>query len=353
MDAVADKLGMDRGDVRLLNAIGRFPYTSPYSSYESGAPRRLLRAAMSRADLFSMRSKNVGVGLALSTDVSVFGFANVREEGIRLSVKGGRVVVGLGFGPEGQGHEHTAMVLASRLLGINVRDVSYEVLDSKSSPAAFGPGGSKMAVYISGSVAGAVEVLKRKLKKGAEMKLGTKSVRYRAGYFHGAGRRLKITDLEAEAEYTYSLHGKGDLHTYPFACDVAVVGMDDLGRVVPLKQVVYIDPGNPLDEQLVEEQVQGGTAMGVSLARYERCVYSAEGNLLSSTPSDYGMPTAADLPEIDVKIMSTPSSITPMGAKGIGEIPVGVAAAAFMSAVEDVTRRKFDRVPIEIGNPTA
>ncbi|MEM3802253.1 MAG: xanthine dehydrogenase family protein molybdopterin-binding subunit, partial [Saccharolobus sp.] len=77
-------------------------------------------------------------------------------------------------------------------------------------------------------------------------------------------------------------------------------------------------------------------------------VYDDNGNLLSTSLADYGMPTAADLPEIEVNIVPTPSSVTPYGVKGIGEVPVGVAAAAVTSAVEDVIKRRISKVPISL-----
>lgn len=118
--------------------------------------------------------------------------------------------------------------------------------------------------------------------------------------------------------------------------------------------MVYLDPGNVIDEELVKEQVMGGTAIGISLALYEAYKYDEDGNLLTLSLGDYGLPTAMDIPEIEVHLVPSPSPVTPMGVKGgIGEVPVGVAAAAVTSAVEDILRRRggskvrIDKVPID------
>jgi len=206
-----------------------------------------------------------------------------------------------------------------------------------------------MAIYTFGAVSGAVEELKARLRRKAEVILNDKVVDYRDGYFIGEnGGKVRITSLEGEeVDFTYTLQGKYRFNAYPFACDLAVVRIED-GKIKPIKHVVYIDPGTPIDEDLVKEQVIGGTAIGISLALYERYAYDDNANLLTTNLADYGMPTAADLPEIEVNIVPTPSPSTPYGAKGIGEIPVGIAAAAVTSAIEDVIKRRINRVPVSL-----
>ncbi len=312
MDAIADELGMDRAEVRKRNLIDSFPYEAPYAYYDSGNPKGLLELALSRSDIFSLRDEDTGVGIAVSTDPST----PEGTEGIKLRIKGGKVVVGLGFGGEGQGNEHTAVKLVSQLLDIPIDWVTYEYLPSDESPEAFGPGGSRMAVFTAGAVLGAVEELRARLYNKAVRILGG-DVAYEKGYFRSRdGRRVSIFELgEEEVTYTYTAEAKiGRFLAYPFACDIAVVRYED-GRLRPIKHVVYLDPGNVIDEELVKEQVMGGTAIGISVALYEAYRYDEDGNLLTLSLGDYGLPTTMDIPDIEVHLVPSPSPVTPLGVK--------------------------------------
>lgn len=329
MDSIADELNMDRKEIRKINLIDSFPYEAPYSTYDSGNPLQLLKLAMSREE-WKLREKGYGVGLACSTDPST---PNGSEE-VSIRTGKGKVVVSIGYGPEGQGNEHAARLLVSSLLHVNPDEVEVEVDGSLNS---FGPGGSRMAVFLSGAIKGAVE----NLISIIENKTGGKLVDGKVNTKEG---KIGLSSVEAEARYTFSLQSKNRYNAYPFACDVAVVKVVD-EKVIPVKMIVFIDPGTPLDEDLVKEQIMGGTAIGISVSLYERYVYSRDGQLLTGTIGEYGMPSSPDIPPIEVNVIPSPSPFTPIGAKGIGEIPVGVAAAAMTSAVEDALKRKITRVP--------
>lgn len=360
MDAIADDLRISSEKVRQKNLIREFPHDAKFAYIDSGNPLGLLDLALSRKDLFSMRSAEhrIGVGIACSTDPSTPSHSFTgRGEGIKMSVKNGKVVIGFGYSPEGQGNEHVAVVLASKLLEIPVELVEFEILgSSQGAPPAFGPGGSKMAVYMAGAVKGAVEELKKKCMERARGILGASRVEYRQGRLLASDesgkqtKEIKLTELDGTlVEYVFYQEGKSDFVTFPFACDISVVQIADGGKILPIKHAVYIDCGTPLDEELVKEQVQGGTSTGISLAIYENSRYDGDGNLLAATLADYGFPSALDVPvDIEVNIVSTPSISTPMGVKGIGEIPVGVAAAAVCRAVEDALSygRRIEAIPI-------
>jgi len=350
MDAVADNLKMDRVDVRMKNLVDQFPWQAPGAYYDSGNPKSLLKAALDRKDIFSMRSNDVGVGISIATDCSTPASSSFNPgEGVKIHVGAGRVTLGIGYAPQGQGNEHVELVLASKLLGVPVEAINIQTLDTASSVTSFGPGGSRMAAYAAGAVSGAVEELKKKLREKAVLQLGTTNVDYSVidGSFIADGRKLKLLDMEGEAEFVFSMAGKTRYMAYPFCCNLSAVRVDEAGKIIPLKQVVFIDPGTPLDEEIVKEQLQGGTATGIALALYERMEYDDSGNMVSATFGDYGLPSAIDLPDIEVNVVPSPSPFTPMGVKGIGEIPVGVACAAVTSAVEDVMKKRITSIPMD------
>ena len=345
MDALSEELGIDKAEIRRRNLIDAFPYEAPYTLYDSGNPQKLLELALSRVDIWSLREKGYGVGLACSTDPST----PSGNESVKMEVRGGKVIVKIGYSPEGQGNEHTAILLTSQILGVPEEDISVEMMDSESSPPSFGPGGSRMAVFMAGAIKGASEELIKTITQKLRSELG-EEVTFSKGYFTtSSGKKIHITQIDGvETSYTFSHQGKYRFTAYPFACDIAVVKVDkETGLIKPVKLVIYIDPGTPLDEEVVKEQVIGGSAIGVSLALYEAYRYGEHGELLTTSLLDYGLPTAVDLPEFEVNVVPTPSPYTPYGAKGIGEIPVGVAAAAITSAVENLTGVKITKVPID------
>ena len=89
---------------------------------------------------------------------------------------------------------------------------------------------------------------------------------------------------------------------------------------------------NPL---LVDEQVRGGVVQGIGDALFEHCIYDERGQLLTSTMVDYLVPMAAEMPDIEVGHVETPTADSELGAKGAGEAGTAGAPAAVMNAVND------------------
>jgi carbon-monoxide dehydrogenase large subunit len=101
------------------------------------------------------------------------------------------------------------------------------------------------------------------------------------------------------------------------------------------KFIVVHDCGTVINPMILEGQVHGGVAQGLGNSWYEQLVYDDNGQLLNGTFMDFLIPTALDVPPIDVGHEETPSPLNPLGTKGAGEagaIPVG---ALFAQAVED------------------
>jgi CO/xanthine dehydrogenase Mo-binding subunit len=111
--------------------------------------------------------------------------------------------------------------------------------------------------------------------------------------------------------------------TYPYAASVVIVEVDpeNSGKII-----------NPL---LVEGQVVGATVQGLGGVMYEELAYDENGQFLTGTFMDYTMPTAKEVPPIEVYHQETPSPFTALGTKGAGESAVSAPFGAFLSAVED------------------
>jgi len=109
----------------------------------------------------------------------------------------------------------------------------------------------------------------------------------------------------------------------------------DSGAVRILRYVVASDCGRLINPMIVEGQIVGGVVHGIGNALFERMVYDAETQPLTTNFGDYALPTATELPMIEVINQVSPSPLNPLGVKGVGECGVIPAAAAIISAVED------------------
>ena len=117
---------------------------------------------------------------------------------------------------------------------------------------------------------------------------------------------------------------------------MAVVEVDEeTGRVDLVRYVAVDDCGEQVNPLIVEGQVHGGIVQGVAQALWEEAVYDQDGNLLTTTLTDYLVPSAAEVPSIEVGRTVTPSPTNPMGVKGVGETGTIAATPAVMNAVID------------------
>ena len=122
----------------------------------------------------------------------------------------------------------------------------------------------------------------------------------------------------------------------PFGTHVSVVEVDtETGDVKMLRHIAVDDCGRILNPLLVNGQQHGGIAQGAAQALYEWMQYDADGNPLTSTLTDYLMPSAAELPSFEVSNTQTDSPRNPLGAKGIGESGTIGSTPAIQNAVID------------------
>ena len=127
---------------------------------------------------------------------------------------------------------------------------------------------------------------------------------------------------------------------FPFAftngVQASLIEIDiETGMVKLLKHWVVEDCGTVINPQLVDEQVRGGVVQGLGGALYEHCLYSPEGQLLIGSMADYLVPMAAEMPDIEVAHVETPTRESLLGAKGAGEAGTAGAPAAVMNAIND------------------
>jgi carbon-monoxide dehydrogenase large subunit len=109
----------------------------------------------------------------------------------------------------------------------------------------------------------------------------------------------------------------------------------DLGTIRVLDYWVVEDCGRVINPLLVDEQIRGGVVQGIGSALYEQCIYSSEGQLENGSLMDYLVPMAGEMPDIRIAHVETPTPVTTLGARGVGEAGTVAAGAAIWTAVND------------------
>jgi carbon-monoxide dehydrogenase large subunit len=124
--------------------------------------------------------------------------------------------------------------------------------------------------------------------------------------------------------------------TFSNACHVAIVEVDvETGRVMIEKFLVAEDAGRLINPMIVDGQIQGGVAQGIANALLEEIIYDETGNILTATLADYLVPTAREIPAIEIHHLETWTQASITHAKGLGEGGAIGAPAAVVNAIND------------------
>jgi 2-furoyl-CoA dehydrogenase large subunit len=281
----------------------------------------------------------------------------------------GGISVRLDTTPEGQGHETVAQQIVADVLSVEPRSVRVIAeMDTSTSAWSIASGSysSRFAPAGSSAIYTAATRVRAKLLHLATRELGVpeNELRVEGGRVcHGARdtgltmRRLaglthwNPTELPEGMQpgiyetcyYTVPTVTPPNEHdqvnssaTYGFLVDVAKVAVDpETAEVRILDYVTVHDAGRLLNPLLAEGQILGGLAHGLGSALYEEMVYDDHGQLLSGSFVDYLCPTAGEMPPVTIAHRETPSPLTPLGAKGLGEGNTMSVGAAVANAVSD------------------
>ena len=267
----------------------------------------------------------------------------------------GKLRLAVGLHSHGQGPETTMAQIGADELGVDPSDVEVVFGDTAVVPYGNGTWASRSTVYCGGAaVLAARDIREKALELAADMLEaspgdleiagGTISVRGTPGRgvpFADVARRaghephLLPDGVEPGLESTrrYSAPDPG---SFSSAMHAAVVEVDpDTGNVEVLRYAVVEDCGTVINPTIVEGQVHGGVAQGIGGALSEHLAYDESGQLITASFMDYLLPTAAEIPPIEVRHLESPSPHTIGGWKGMGEGGSINAPAAVVSAVND------------------
>ncbi len=386
MEAVARELGLDPFEVRRRNMMGAQdqPYTMPTGEIVVDVtPRETMEAALATIDVdaFRLRQSNaraegryLGLGLCNVIESTTYGSAFYKAAGIPGSgheaawiriEPTGVINASVGLMSSGQSYETPFAQVVAEGLGVEPSQVRILTGHTDIAPYGMGSRGSR-----GGTAGGSVLWLcaqdaKAKVLAIAATLLGQRSaedLRVRKGKVERRAKSVEQATFEGWIETPLTLaqiartayldplalpQGMSPglefvktydppSMTYSNAAHCCIVEVDiTTGHVRVDRYLVAEDSGTLMNPAIVAGQQHGAVAMGLGGSLFEQVVYDAAGQNLSATLADYLIPTASDLPSIEVLHMNTPSQGTPIGLKGMAEGGVMGAIGAVSLAVQD------------------
>jgi aerobic carbon-monoxide dehydrogenase large subunit len=357
MDIAAGELGIDPVEIRRRNLLGpdELPLVTPTgAAYDSGDYPKALAEAIRLAGYDALRAEQAArrergdrrvLGIGVSCYVEVTGGGEEYGQ-VEVDADGG-ATISVGTSGHGQGHATAFGMIVSDQLGIPRDRIRFVQSDTELVPRGGGTGGSR-SLQLAGSAVrtAAVSVLDQARELAGDLLEASAAdiVVTGDGRVGVAGTPARAIDWRELAE---AARGRGtplaaavDFHqaaaTFPFGAHVAVVEVDlDTGAVRDLRHVAVDDCGRVLNPLIVNGQQHGGVAQGMAQALLEEVVYDRDGNPLTASFIDYGVPTAAEMPAVQTANTETPTSLNPLGAKGIGESGTVGSTPAVHNAVID------------------
>jgi carbon-monoxide dehydrogenase large subunit len=134
---------------------------------------------------------------------------------------------------------------------------------------------------------------------------------------------------------------------YPYATHVCEVELDPgTGHIEITRYIVVEDCGRVINPQIVDGQICGATAQGIGGALLEALVYNEDGQLVTGSFMDYLLPTASDIPSLELHHLETPAPGNPAGAKGVGEGGTLAPPGAVANAVSHALGMEFNSLPL-------
>jgi carbon-monoxide dehydrogenase large subunit len=365
VEQAARELRIDPVDLRRRNLIPTkaIPYKSASGqTYDSGDFEGLLdkTLALSDWDGFDERvrvsaKKGLVRGRGLSCFVECVGAYPFEGADIRFEADGGVTVV-TATQSSGQGHETSFAQLAAERLGIPFDKVRIKENDSSDLPKGLASVGSRSMIMAGSAIAIAGDAVIEKGRSLAShvLEVSKADLEFRDGSFCVRGTDISIglldlavrvrslrdlpPDLPATLDSTGEYSAPG-LH-HPNGSHVCEVEIDpEIGKVEVVAYCAVDDVGTIINPLIVHGQIHGGVAQGIGQVLLERIAYDDDGQLLTGSLMDYGLPRADNLPALTVDFHPTPSTKNPIGVKGTGECGVTGSIPAVLNAVNDALAR--------------
>ncbi|RZN31894.1 xanthine dehydrogenase family protein molybdopterin-binding subunit [Bradyrhizobium sp. Leo121] len=380
LDLAAHELNIDPAEIRRRNLIpaDAFPYKNgiiyqdfSQLEYDSGNYEPVLDQTLQaigyaefkqEQEKLRAQGRHVGIGVACYVEGTGIG----PYEGAKVQVQAnGKVSVATGIGTQGQGHFTSFAQIAADQLGVDVTDVEIVTGDTDQFYWGAGTFASRGAVVAGNAVNEASRAVRQKALKLASdaFECAEEDLVLADGKISIVGIPEKFLSLGELARRANPMRGAVKPGTEPGlestqyfgpssgatanGVHAMIVEVDsETFDLKILKYVVVHDCGTVINPLILEGQIHGGVAQGIGNAFYEKLVFDDQGQLLNASLADYLLPTALDVPRMELGHTVTPSPLNPMGIKGAGEagaIPVG---PLFAQAIEDALQLKEKNVEL-------
>ena len=374
LDLAAKELGMDVAEIRRINFIqpDQFPYNNEiiYQDfaplvYDSGNYEPVLQKALELIEYekfikeeqpkYRAEGRHVGIGVVAYVEGTGIG----PYEGARVQVEStGKINVSTGVGTQGQGHFTSFVQVVAEQLGVDPSLIRLVTGDTDQFHWGTGTFASRGMVVAGNAINNAAKAVRRKILDMASehLEAPVEDLELKDGFVIDTRHPESMVALKTLAVLANPLRGAVKADAEPGLESTAYFGPEsgttangvhamileidpETMMIKILRYVAAHDCGVIINPLIVDGQVQGGVAQGIGNAYYEKMVYDENGQVLTASFADYLIPTAMEVPHIELWHQETPSPLNKLGVKGVGEagaIPVGpLFAQAIENALAD------------------
>ena len=353
IEAAARELGLGVDEIRRRNLLtpAELPHDNGIGlTFDIGNFPAVLDKAMVQADWagFAARkaaaaAKGLRLGRGMAYYVEIAGGGGTEEFADVRVAADGKVEMAVGTQSNGQGHETAYAQVLSEKLGIDMDDIRIVQGNTDRLDQGNGTGGSRSMAFGGGAVLASADALIERGIELAKADLGADDIDYADGVFRARGTNSTRSLAELAAAHPGGLDGRSTYSTgvpaptFPNGCHIAEIALDPAtGKIAVTHYSLVDDFGKLVNPMLVEGQIHGGVAQGLGQALLEDVVYSDDGQLVTGSFMDYGVPRADDMPAaIGFDTLGTPSPTNPLGVKGCGEAGTIGAMPSIMNAIID------------------
>jgi carbon-monoxide dehydrogenase large subunit len=377
IDAAAAAISMDPVEVRRRNLIADDSYPCKAVTglmFEGLSHQQSLARLLEmmdydglRAEQTRRRAEGVHLGIGIATFVELtnpsamfYGVGGARitaQEGctVRMDARG-NIICAAGVTEQGQGAEAVMAQVTATAIGVPLDKVRVITGDTDVTPYGGGTWASRAAGIGGEAAVQAGKALRAQILEVAGIVLqavpdsldiresrvvDTADGRDRIG-LDEIGRiayfRPDTLPKEFQSELVATRHYVPKQYPFAFTNGVqaSLLEVDvETGFVTLLKHWVVEDCGTVINPQLVDEQIRGGIVQGIGAALFEHCQYDGDGQLINGSMMDYLTPMAAEMPDIEIAHVVTPTADSELGAKGAGEAGTAGAPGAVLNAIND------------------